>query len=119
MKKLQTSSVRLVLADPPYGVGNAAWDGDAGYLEFAHKWLAETVRILQPGGTLLYFSSPCTLWSSRMNVMLEDELKMNHQQTLSWIYGQGKRALTALKVTTWQPGDPCMYAQVEMPASSR
>ena len=72
------------------GVGNAAWDGDDGYLGFARAWLTEAVRVLQPGGTLLYFSSPCTIWSSRMNVLLEDELKMQHQQTLSWIYAQGK-----------------------------
>ncbi len=91
MKKMATSSVRLVLADPPYGIGvqGAEWDGDDGYLGFARAWLAEAVRILQPGGTLLFFSSPCTIWSSRMNVLLEDELNMKHQQTLSWIYSQG------------------------------
>ncbi len=74
-----------------YGIGvqGAKWDGDEGYMRFAAQWLQEVARILQPGGTLLYFSSPCTIWSSRMNVMLQDTLKLTHQQTLTWVYGQG------------------------------
>lgn len=91
MKQLKDASVRLVLADPPYGIGvqGAKWDGDEGYMGFAKAWLEQAARILQPGGTLLYFSSPCTIWSSRINVMLQDTFKLSHQQTLTWVYGQG------------------------------
>jgi DNA modification methylase len=91
MKALKDASVRLVLADPPYGIGvqGVKWDGADGYMGFAKAWLAEATRILQPGGTLLYFSSPCTIWSSRINVLLQDTFQMNHQQTLTWVYGQG------------------------------
>ena len=89
MMKLPDNSVHMVLADPPYGVGTFAWDGTEGYMGFATAWLAQAKRILRPGGTLLCFSSPCTIWSSRMNVLLEDTLKMKHMQTLSWIYSQG------------------------------
>ena len=91
MKLLKTASVRLVLADPPYGIGvrGAAWDGDGEYMGFANAWLKEAIRVLQPGGTLLYYSSPCTIWSSRINVLLEDTFKLKHQQTLTWVYAQG------------------------------
>ena len=91
MKALKDASVRLMLADPPYGIGvqGVKWDGADGYMGFAKAWLAEATRILQPGGTLLYFSSPCTIWSSRINVLLQDTFQMNHQQTLTWVYGQG------------------------------
>ena len=91
LKGVKDNSIRLVLADPPYGigVGGAKWDGDKGYMDFAKAWLTEAVRVLQPGGTLLFFASPCTIWSSRVNVMLEDVFKLKHQQTLSWIYAQG------------------------------
>lgn len=96
MKKLADASVHLVLADPPYDIAlkGASWDNREGYLGFAHEWLAQAVRILRPGGSLLYFSSPCTIWSSRMNVMLADEFKLDHVQTLTWIYGQGLRQCT-------------------------
>jgi site-specific DNA-methyltransferase (adenine-specific)/adenine-specific DNA-methyltransferase len=89
MRRLRTGSTRLVLADPPYGIRIAAWDGAADYMEFAHAWLAQAVRVLQPGGSLLFFASPCELWSSRMNVLLADTLGMVHQQTLTWVYSQG------------------------------
>lgn len=89
MRKLGSNSVHMVLADPPYGVGIAKWDGDSGNMSFAEAWLTEAKRVLRPGGTLLFFSSPCTIWSSRMNVMLEDHIKMEHVQTLSWVYSQG------------------------------
>lgn len=91
LKQLKDASVRLVLADPPYGIGvqGATWDGDEGYMGFAKAWLSEATRVLQPGGTLLYFSSPCTIWASRINVMLEDSCNLTHQQTLTWVYAQG------------------------------
>ena len=82
-------SVSLVLADPPYGVGNFSWDGSEGYMGFAEAWLTEVKRVLKPGGSLLFFGSPCTIWTSRMNVLLEDTLGMKHMQTLTWVYSQG------------------------------
>lgn len=94
MANLPSSSTRLVLADPPYGIGvsgGATWDCMQGsdYMDFARAWLKEAVRILMPGGTLLFFASPCKLWVSRMNLILNDELEMNHIQTLAWVYSQG------------------------------
>ena len=88
MKALAADSVSLVLADPPYGVGQAGWDSGDDYMTFAYQWMTEANRVLHPGGTLLFFASPCTIWSSHMNVALE-ESGMEHQQTLTWIYGQG------------------------------
>ena len=91
MQRLETESVDLVLADPPYdiGVGGVEWDSVPKYMRFAADWLTEVVRILKPGGTLLFYGSPCKLWVSRMNVLLEDELRMSHVQSLSWVYTQG------------------------------
>lgn len=93
MKRIKSNTIRLILADPPYGihVQGAGWDSSKGYQEFATAWLEQAARVLQPGGTLLYFASPCTIWSSRMNVLLEDRFGLTHVQTLSWVYTQGSR----------------------------
>ena len=90
MKEMPDASVRLIVADPPYGnVNGAKWDNAQTYIVFARAWLEQASRILAPGGTLLFFGSPCKIWTSRMNVMLEDELGLTHVQTLSWCYSQG------------------------------
>ena len=98
MKQIGDATARLVIADPPYGIGvagGAMWDSTdaAGYMGFAKAWLAEACRILMPGGTLLFFASPCKLWASRMNVLLEDEFKMTHMQSCAWCYSQGTHSL--------------------------
>jgi len=97
MKQMDDATTRLVFADPPYGIGvqgGATWDpaNGEGYMGFAKAWLTEACRILMPGGTLLFFGSPCKLWTSRMNIMLEDELGMTHMQSCAWCYSQGKRS---------------------------
>ena len=87
MRKLRADSVSLVLADPPYAPSEQQPDTE--YLEFSYSWLREAVRLLRPGGTLLYFASPCALWSARLNLFLADQLGMRHVQTLAWAYKTG------------------------------
>lgn len=52
---LETESVDLVVADPPYNMGKTDWDHfeslDA-YLEWSRAWLGECRRILAPAGSL-------------------------------------------------------------------
>jgi len=73
MKRLPDECVDLIVADPPYGIGNPkssynrddslVWGGyveaptDAqGYLEFSRQWVQEAARLLKPGGSVYVFS---------------------------------------------------------------
>jgi site-specific DNA-methyltransferase (adenine-specific) len=51
---LPDGSVRLVFADPPYGVAKAEWDefpSLAAYVDWCDRWLAEIARVLADDGT--------------------------------------------------------------------
>ncbi|HCP47010.1 MAG TPA: restriction endonuclease subunit M [Deltaproteobacteria bacterium] len=51
---MPADSVRLVVADPPYGIGKAEWDTFASrkdYVSWARVWLDEISRILMADGT--------------------------------------------------------------------
>lgn len=51
---LADGSVDLVVADPPYAIGKAAWDEFASletYVAWCDAWLAEVARVLAPHGS--------------------------------------------------------------------
>jgi site-specific DNA-methyltransferase (adenine-specific) len=52
---LEAGSVDLVFADPPYGVGKAAWDvfpSPEAYLAWSERWIEAAARALRPTGSL-------------------------------------------------------------------
>jgi site-specific DNA-methyltransferase (adenine-specific) len=55
LKLLDSESVDLVFADPPYNIKKAEWDtfeSQQQYVEWSVKWIAEAARVLKPTGTL-------------------------------------------------------------------
>lgn len=51
---LPDGSVELVVTDPPYSIGKAAWDlfpSQDAYLDWCDAWLAEVRRVLAPRGS--------------------------------------------------------------------
>jgi len=54
LASLPDASTRLVVADPPYGIGKAEWDtfeSRRAYVAWARGWLEQVARILLPDGT--------------------------------------------------------------------
>ena len=55
LKGLETNSVDLVFADPPYNIKKAEWD-DFGsmhaYVAWSREWITEAARVLKPTGTM-------------------------------------------------------------------
>lgn len=55
LQTLETGSVDLVFADPPYNIGKAEWDtfkSQQAYVTWSIGWIEQAARVLKPTGTL-------------------------------------------------------------------
>jgi len=55
LRTLDTESVDLIFADPPYNIKKAEWDvfeSQEQYVEWSLQWIQEAARVLKPTGTL-------------------------------------------------------------------
>lgn len=55
LSSLESESVDLVFADPPYNIKKAEWDtfeSQEAYVEWSLKWIEQAARVLKPDGTL-------------------------------------------------------------------
>ena len=55
LSSLESASVDLVFADPPYSIKKAEWDSfesQQAYVKWSLKWIEEASRVLKPTGTL-------------------------------------------------------------------
>lgn len=92
LKKLESNTVDLIIADPPYNVGkdygnkSDKQDFDD-YITFTKKWLTECHRILKKNGTIYIFIG--FRYISYLYQILEKDLKMNFVNWISWHYTQG------------------------------
>lgn len=55
LKKLPSSSVQLILIDPPYNLDLDYWDTFENYLDWARTWLDEIYRVLSDTGNCVIF----------------------------------------------------------------
>lgn len=55
LKRLPSSSIQLVLIDPPYNLDMASWDTFDDYMDWAKQWLNEIERILTDNGNFVIF----------------------------------------------------------------
>src|SRR4051812_13368338 len=61
LQGLKAQSVRLVVADPPYGIGKAEWDtfeDRRRYVEWSLSWIREASRVLDDRGTFYMMGFP-------------------------------------------------------------
>src|ERR1700683_386529 len=55
LARLPSGSVQLIVCDPPYNISMAGWDDRSDYVQWAHKWLKESERVLAESGSLVIF----------------------------------------------------------------
>ena len=92
MQKLETASVDLIVADPPYNLGkdygnNHDIKGFDDYLAFSKQWLSEACRLLKPNGTIYVFMG--FRFISYLYNILDRDLGMFFNGWIVWHYTQG------------------------------
>ena len=92
LKTVETASVDLIIADPPYNLGkdygnnNDALGFDA-YLGFTRSWLEESNRVLKPTGSLYVFMG--VRFISYLYDIIDRELGLTFNSWIVWHYTQG------------------------------
>lgn len=92
MATLDSESVDLIIADPPYNLGKNYGNNQDNidfdeYIEFSKNWLNSAKRLLKPNGTIYIFMG-VRLISYLYNI-LEKELDMSFNSWITWHYTQG------------------------------
>ena len=55
LRSLESSSVDMIFADPPYNLRKASWDNfesQEAYIQWSLRWIVEASRVLRPTGSL-------------------------------------------------------------------
>ncbi|MBK9751745.1 MAG: site-specific DNA-methyltransferase [Chloroflexi bacterium] len=55
LRRIPTSSVQLIVCDPPYNILMSDWDVYTDYISWAAEWLTEAERVLAPTGNMVIF----------------------------------------------------------------
>ncbi len=92
LKSIESNSIDLIIADPPYNVGKDYGNKSDkqnfdDYIAFTRKWLTECHRILKDDGTIYIFIG--FRYISYLYQIMEKELNMNFINWISWHYTQG------------------------------
>ncbi|OQX00333.1 MAG: restriction endonuclease [Thiothrix lacustris] len=91
-KSISSSSVDLIVADPPYNLGkdygnNHDLIGFDEYISFSKAWLLEAKRVLKPTGTIYVFMG--VRFVSYLYDILDRELALFFNSWITWHYTQG------------------------------
>lgn len=92
MRELESGSVDLVIADPPYNLGKDYGNGSdrqgiEEYLAFTRSWLEEVNRVVSPTGTIYVFMG--VRFISYLYDIMDRELRLNFVNWIVWHYTQG------------------------------
>src|SRR5260221_575185 len=82
MPALESESVDMLFADPPFNLGKAYSSkmNDAlqeqDYIDWSKRWITETIKLLKPGGSFFLYKLP--KWNLRLGDFLASRLTFRH-----------------------------------------
>lgn len=92
MARLQSGSIDLVFADPPFNIGyeydiyNDRQDADA-YLDWSKRWIGEVARVLKPNGT--FWLAIGDEFAAELKVIAHREVGLSLRSWVIWYYTFG------------------------------
>lgn len=92
MQELKSSSIDLIIADPPYNLGKDYGNGSdkksfEEYIRFTNDWTREAARVLKRSGSIYVFMG--FRFISYLYQILEKDNSLNFINWLCWHYTQG------------------------------
>lgn len=92
LKKIESNSIDLVVADPPYNLNkNYGNKSDSksfdDYIDFTQQWLKEATRVLKPTGTIYVFMG--FRFISYLYKVMEKDNNLLFNNWICWYYTQG------------------------------
>jgi len=92
MRKLESSSIDLAFADPPFNIGfeydlyEDQLDADK-YVAWCQDWISEITRLLKPSGT--FWLAIGDNYAAELKVMMQRELGLTCRSWVIWYYTFG------------------------------
>ena len=83
MSGMPAASVDLLLTDPPYNIGKAAWDKIDNYLGWCGEWITECQRVLKDNGSFYFFHNDMPTIAKLMG-WIEQNTDFVFKQLITW-----------------------------------
>lgn len=102
MKRLEDNSVDLIIADPPYNIGQDGgdgWDTIENYLEVFEEWVKEWHRILSDKGLLYCYCSQ--EFQADIEMILRKYFVIHNR--MIWCYNNGQRVTSKKYPYSYEP----------------
>jgi site-specific DNA-methyltransferase (adenine-specific) len=81
LRELETGSVSLIFADPPFNLDKQykSYDDDlddVNYMHWCYEWIHESIRVLKSGGSLFLHNIP--KWLVQYSCLIEEFMEFRH-----------------------------------------
>jgi site-specific DNA-methyltransferase (adenine-specific) len=123
MSRLQDNSIHCIFADPPFNLKKDYQNGqgdnlaEKDYVDWCHSWLAESVRVLAPGGSLFVYNIP--KWLIDFGYFLtQQQMTFRHWIALSMknTYPRGNNLYPAhYGLLYFTKGEPRVFHKLRLP----
>lgn len=83
MAEIPEKSIPLIIADPPYNIGKAAWDKIDNYLDWCGEWIKACERVLMDNGSMYVFHNDMPFIAKLMG-WIEGNTGLVFKQLVTW-----------------------------------